>query len=135
MESISKLGRITEIIGKVIFYFLIIVSLFVVVSYNISKSEKEPDSSIVIMSILGNILALILIYYFWRLLFRPIYNLNKNIILKINNQIAEKEFKKKWIISLICSLIFGVLFIVGTFGISLLIMIPQYILLIKAKDI
>ena len=135
MESISKLGRITEIIGKVIFYFLIIVSLFVVVSYNISKSEKDPESSIVIMSILGNILALILIYYFWRLLFRPIYNLNKNIILKIENQISEREFKKKWIISLICSLIFGVLFIVGTFGISLLTMIPQYVLLIKSKDI
>ena len=135
MERISKLGKITEIIGKIIFYFLIIISLFVVVSYNISKTEKNPETSILIGSILGNILALILIYYFWRLLFRPIYNLNKNIILKIENQIAEREFKKKWIISLICSLIFGVLFIVGTFGISLLTMIPHYILLIKSKDI
>lgn len=135
MERISKLGKITEIIGKIIFYFLIIISLFVVVSYNISKTEKNPETSILIGSILGGILALILIYYFWRLLFRPIYNLNKNIILKIENQISEREFKKKWIISLICSLIFGVLFIVGTFGISLLTMIPQYVLLIKSKDI
>lgn len=135
MERISKLGKITEIIGKIIFYFLIIISLFVVVSYNISKTEKNPETSILIGSILGGILALILIYYFWRLLFRPIYNLNKNIILKIENQISKREFKKKWIISLICSLIFGVLFIVGTFGISLLTMIPQYVLLIKSKDI
>lgn len=135
MERISKLGKITEIIGKIIFYFLIISSLFVVVSYNISKTEKNPETSILIGSILGGILALILIYYFWRLLFRPIYNLNKNIILKIENQISEREFKKKWIISLICSLIFGVLFIVGTFGISLLTMIPQYVLLIKSKEI
>lgn len=135
MERISKLGKITEIIGKIIFYFLIISSLFVVVSYNISKTEKNPETSILIGSILGGILALILIYYFWRLLFRPIYNLNKNIILKIENQISEREFKKKWIISLICSLIFGVLFIVGSFGISLLTMIPQYVLLIKSKEI
>lgn len=131
----NKLGKITEVIGKTLFYLLIIISLFVVVSYNVSKTEKNPDTSILIGSILGNILALILIYYFWRLLFRPIYNLNKNIKLKNNNQITEKDFKNKWLFSLICSLIFGVLFIIGTFGISLLTMIPQYILLSKSKNI
>jgi len=135
MKNISKLGRVSEIIGKIIFYFLIIISLFVVVSYNISKTDKNPETSILIGAILGNILALILIYYFWRLLFRPIYNLNKSITLKIENQITEREFKKKWTISVICSLIFGVLFIVGTFGISLIIMIPQYILIMKSKNI
>ena len=131
----NKLGKITEVIGKTLFYLLIIISLFVVVSYNVSKTEKNPDTSILIGSILGNILALILIYYFWRLLFRPIYNLNKNINLRIDNQITEKDFKNKWLFSLICSLIFGVLFIIGTFGISLLTMIPQYILLSKSKNI
>lgn len=131
----NKLGKITEVIGKTLFYLLIIISLFVVVSYNVSKTEKNPDTSILIGSILGNILALILIYYFWRLLFRPIYNLNKNIKLKNNNQITEKDFKNKWLFSLICSLIFGVLFIIGTFGISLLTMIPQCILLSKSKNI
>ena len=133
MKNINKIGKVSEIIGKVLFYFLIIVSIFVVISFNLSKLEDKPEGSIIIGSILGNILAVVLIYYFWRLLFRPIYNLNKNVQLKTNNELTEKAFKSKWNISLICSLIFGLLLIIGTFGVSFILMIPQYVLLNKSR--
>lgn len=133
MKSINKLGKISEIIGKTLFYILIVITVFIVISFNLSNLEENPEISIVIGSILGNILAVVLVYYFWRLLFRPIYSLNKNIQLKSNNQLTERQFKKKWTISFICSLIFGILFIVGTFGISLLLMIPHYLLVSKSK--
>lgn len=133
MKSINKLGKISEIIGKALFYILIVITIFIVISFNLSNLEENPEISIVIGSILGNILAVVLVYYFWRLLFRPIYSLNKNIQLKSNNQLTEQQFKKKWTISLICSLIFGIVFILGTFGISLLLMTPHYFLLSKSK--
>ena len=133
MKSINKLGKISEVIGKALFYILIVITIFIVISFNLSNLEENPKISIVIGSILGNILAVVLVYYFWRLLFRPIYSLNKNIQLKSNNQLTEQQFKKKWTISLTCSLIFGILFIVGTFGISLLLMTPHYFLLSKSK--
>lgn len=135
MTIINKLGKTSEIIGKILFYLLVVISIFVVISFNLSKTESNPEISIIIGSILGNILAVVFIYYFWRLLFLPIYNLNKNIQLRNNNQLTEKEFKRKWVISIICSIIFGVLFIIGTFGISLLLMIPHYFLLSKSKGL
>lgn len=135
MKSINRLGKISEVIGKTLFYILIVITVFIVISFNLSNLEENPEISIVIGSILGNILAVVLVYYFWRLLFRPIYNLNKNIQLKSNNQLTEQQFKKKWTISLISSLIFGILFIVGTFGISLLLMIPHYLLMSKSKSL
>lgn len=135
MKSINKLGETSEIIGKILFFLLVIISIFVVISYNLSKTESNPETSTIIGSILGNILAVVLVYYFWRLIFRPIYSLNKNVQLKRNNQLTEKEFKRKWTISLICSLIFGILFIIGTFGISLLLMMPHYLFLNKSKSV
>ena len=133
MKNINKIGKASEMIGKVLFYFLIVVSIFVVISFNLSRLEDKPETSIIIGSVLGNILAVVLIYYFWRLLFRPIYSLNKNVQLKTNNELTEKAFKSKWNISLICSLVFGLLFIVGTFGMSFVLMIPQYVLLNKSR--
>lgn len=135
IDYIKKPNRISETIGKVLFYLFVVITIFITISFNLSKLEDSPEISIIIGSVLGNILATILIYYFWRLFFRPIYNLRKNIILYYSDEITEKEFKRKWIISLVCSLIFGLLFIVGTFGVSLIIMIPHYILLGKTKDI
>ncbi|MBA9073504.1 riboflavin transporter FmnP [Flavobacterium gossypii] len=126
-------NRISEIIGKTLFYLFVIISTFVTISFNLSRLKGSSEVSIIIGSVLGNILAVVLIYYFWRLLFRPIYGLRKNINLYYNNQLSDKEFKKKWIISLICSLIFGILFIVGSFGFSFLLMIPQYILLKESR--
>lgn len=135
----KNLNRISEIIGKTLFYLFAIISTFVTISFNLSRLKGSSEVSIIIGSVLGNILAVVLIYYFWRLLFRPIYDLRKNINLYCNNQLSDKEFKKKWIISLVCSVIFGILFIVGSFGFSFLLMIPHYILLkesrIKASQI
>lgn len=134
-KNINKLGKVSEIIGKIVFYFLVTASVFVVVSFNLLRLGDKPGTPIIIGSILGNLLAVFLIYFFWRLLFRPIYSLNKSIQLEANSELNEKRFKSKWRISLICSLIVGLLFIVGTLGVSLLLMIPQYALLNESKKL
>lgn len=133
--SNSTLGKISQVIGKVIFYILILASVFITISFNLSKLSEYPETSIIIGSILGNILAIVLIYFFWRLWFKPIYGFYQIVNMKLNNQIEQKAYKSKWTTSLVCSLIFGLLFIVGTFGISLLLMIPHYIFLTKTKAI
>lgn len=133
--SKSTLGKISQVIGKVIFYILILASIFITISFNLSKIGEHPETSIIIGSILGNILAVVLIYFFWRLWFKPIYGFYQTVNMKLNNQIESKAYKSKWITSLVCSLIFGMLFIVGTFGISFLLMIPHYIFLTKTKAV
>lgn len=129
------LGKTSAIIGKPIFFILVLVSAFITISFNLSNLEEHPKTSILVGSILGNILVIVLIYFLWRLWLRPIYSFNKTVTLKLNNQIEQKAYKPKWAVSLVCSLISGLLFIVGTFGISLLLMTPHYIFLSKAKNL
>lgn len=135
MKNIKELSKISEIIGYILFYLVVVVSVIVAISFNLSNLENEPETSIIIGALLGSLLAIILIFFLWKLLFRPIYSFNKTIKLKMSDQIGAKTFKNKWVISLICSGIFGVLFIIGTFGISLLLMLPHYVLLAKTKNI
>lgn len=131
--KISALGKTSYIVGKTIFFILGFVSAFITISFNLNNLEEHPEPSIVVGSILGNILAIVLIYFFWKLWLRPIYSFNKTVNQKLNNQIEHKTYKSKWTVSLICSLTFGLLFIVGTFGVSLLLMTPHYIFLSKTK--
>src|SRR5690606_38992224 len=114
MNNLDKLGKISETIGMILFYVLIIISAVIVIAFNVSNLETTPETSIVVGSILGNILAIALIYFFWKLLFRPIYMLNKNIKKKVNKHLTSKEYSTKWTISFICSLVFGLLFIIPT---------------------
>lgn len=135
MENINKLGRISEIIGKGIFYLILILLTIAGIVMSLTKLEDKPETINVIAVLVGTIIAISLFYLLLRVLFRPIYNLNKNIKFKIDNQITQNEFKTKWIKSLICSLLFGLLFILGTFGLSLLMMIPHYLLLNKSRSL
>lgn len=135
MDRINKLGKTSELIGKFMFYSIIIIIFVAGIVMSLSRLEDKPGMLTTILVFVGTFIVIGLFYFVIRALFRPIFNLNKNIALKIHNQITEKEFKKEWFKSLICSLIFGLLFIIGTFGISLLIMIPHYFLLIKSKGI
>jgi hypothetical protein len=135
MENINKLGRISEIIGKGMFYLIIILLTIAGIVLSLTKLEDKPGALNIIAVLVGTVIAISLFYLLIRLLFRPIYNLNRNIQLKISNQLTQNEFKNKWVISLICSLLFGLLFILGTFGLSLLLMIPHYILLNKSRTL
>lgn len=135
MENLNKLGRISEIIGKGLFYVIIIFLSIAGVVMSLTRLENKPGAINIIAVLVGTIIAISLFYFLIRLLFRPIYNLNKNIQLKIGSQLTQNEFKNKWVISLICSLLFGLLFILGTFGLSLLLMIPHYILLNKSRTL
>lgn len=135
MENINKLGRTSEIIGKGIFYLIMILLTIAGIVMSLTKLEEKPETINVIAVLVGTIIAISFFYLLLRVLFRPIYNLNKNIKLKIDNQITQNEFKIKWIKSLICSLLFGLLFILGTFGLSLLMMIPHYLLLNKSRSL
>jgi arginine exporter protein ArgO len=135
MENINKLGRMSEIIGKGLFYVIIIFLSIAGVVMCLTRLENKPGTINIIAVLVGTIIAISLFYFLIRFLFRPIYNLNKNIQLKIGGQLTQNEFKNKWAISLICSLLFGLLFILGTFGLSLLLMIPHYILLNKSRTL
>lgn len=135
MRTLSYIGNTSQFIGKAIFFILVLVSAFVTISFNVSNLEDHPETSTLIGSILGNILAIIIIYFFWKLWFKPIYSFNQTVNLKLSNQIEQKAYKSKWNTSLVCSLIFGLLFIVGTFGISLLLMTPHYFFLSKTKTL
>jgi hypothetical protein len=131
----STLGKTSAIIGKSIFYFLVLASAFITISFNLSNLEEHAGISILIGSFLGNMLAIVLIYLFWRLWLKPIYSFDNTVNQKLNSQIEQKAYKAKWNVSLICSLLFGLLFSIGTFGISLLIMVPHYIFLSKTKKL
>ena len=135
MENINKLGKTSQIIGKGMFYLIMILLTIAGIVMSLTKLEDKPGTINVIAVLVGTIIAISLFYLLLRVLFRPIYNLNKNIQLKIDNQITQNEFKIKWIKSLICSLLFGLLFIFGTFGLSLLMMIPHYLLLSKSRSL
>ncbi len=135
MENINKLGRISEIIGKGLFYVIIIFLTVTGVVMSLTKLENKLVAINIITVLVGTLIAISIFYFLIRLLFRPIYNLNKNIQLKIGSQLTQNEFKNKWVISLICSLLFGLLFILGTFGLSLLLMMPHYFLLNKSRTL
>lgn len=135
MENINKLGKTSQIIGKGMFYLIMILLTIAGIVMSLTKLEDKPGTINVIAVLVGTIIAISLFYLLLRVLFRPIYNLNKNIQLKIDNQITQNEFKTKWIKSLICSLLFGLLFTFGTFGLSLLMMIPHYLLLSKSRSL
>jgi riboflavin transporter FmnP len=135
MNDLTKLGKTTEIIGKSVFYILIIAISILGIGLTLIKYEHRPEKVMIIASLIGTLLVLVIAFFLLRVLFRPIYNLNKNLKLRLNEELTAIQFKTKWTISLICSLIFGLVFIIGTFGISFLAMIPQYILLFKTKGI
>ncbi len=142
MENLYKLGKTSEIIGKFLFYSITVFLSIALVVISISKIQgndvfnfdnlEKPGVLGIIGIITGNLILGLIAYFIIRSIFRPIYNLNKNIRLKTSNQLTEREFKTKWNVSLICSLIFGLSFAFA-FGISLLLMIPHYILLIKSR--
>lgn len=142
MENLNKLGRASELIGKLLFYSIIVFFSIALLVVSVSKiqgndvfnlnSHERPRVLGIIGILIGNLILGVIVYIVVRTIFRPIYNLNKNIKLKATNQLTEREFKTKWNVSLICSLIFGLSF-AFTFGISLLLMIPHYILLSKSR--
>ncbi len=135
MKNLNKLSKTSEYIGKFLFYTIVIILSVASIVMTLTTLGDQSDIILTIAVLAGSFIVIILLFYLLRALFRPIFNLNKNVQLKISNQITEKEFKTKWKLSLICSLIFGILFIIGTLGLSFLLMIPHYILLNKTKGL
>lgn len=134
MNDLKKLGKTSEIIGKSIFRLLVI--MIVVLAF-IMQLEKNRNATLYgrVGVIIGTIVAIFVFYFILRVLFRPIYNLNNDIQLRLTNQFTVQEYTRKWIMSLICTTIISLLFIIPSFGISVLLMLPQFILLYKSKDI
>ena len=143
MNDLTKLGKATEIIGKSIFYILIVILFILVIGLSLMKFENRPVITTIVATLLGNLFLLIIAFLLLRALFRPIYNLNKNIQLFKYEEIHSTEFKEKfatkfqvkWIFSLICSILITLLLRIPTFGVSILLFIPQFILLFKSKGL
>jgi len=132
MNNLEKLGKLSETIGKIYFRLLLIVLIIGVIAIQMSKVENNEGIDKIAI-IVGSIVGFGISYFILRLLFRPVYDLNSTINQRIYNQITNTEFKKKWWLSLICSTIVALLPVIPTFGISILIMIPQFILLTKSR--
>ena len=137
MENTTTLEKTTRIIGKttktifsVLWYLILILSF--VMNYA-DVNGNSPD----IATIIGRVLGILLFGYIGNLILR--------ILLKpsiefgdVKNQYLENElnvinYKKKWNRNLLFSIIFSVLFLIPTFGISIILMIPNFILLSKSK--
>ena len=134
MNNLKKLGKLSAIIGKSIFRLLVFTIVIIAFVMQLEKNRNISLSGRVWI-IIGTIVAIFLFYFILRALFRPIYNLDNNIQLRLTNQFTVQQYKSKWIMSLICSVIISLLFIIPSFGISVLLMLPQFILLYKSKDI
>lgn len=134
MNNLKKLGKLSETIGKSIFRLLVFIIVIIAFVMQLEKNRNISLSGRVGV-IIGTIVAIFLFYFILRTLFRPIYNLDNNIQLRLTNQFTVQQYKSKWIMSLICSVIISLLFIIPSFGISVLLMLPQFILLYKSKDI
>lgn len=128
MNDINKLGKITDVIGKLLFGLLVTVMIVIVFAMQLTKYQNEVLSNKIAV-ILGTTVAAAIFYFALRILFRPIYNLNKNIQLRMGDKLTSQQFKSKWLISLICSVLISLLPVIPTFGFSIVIMIPQFLLL------
>ena len=134
MNNLKKLGKLSTTIGKSIFRLLVFTIVIIAFVIQLEKNKNISLSGRV-GGIIGTIVAIFLFYFILRALFRPIYNLDNNIQLRLTNQFTVQQYKSKWIMSLICSLIISLLFIIPSFGISVLLMLPHFFLLYKSKDI
>jgi hypothetical protein len=132
MNNLEKLGKLSEIIGKIYFNLLLIVLIISIIAIQMSKVDNSEGVDKIAI-IIGSIVGFGIFFFILRLLFRPVYGLNNAINQRIYNQIKNTEFKKKWWLSLICATIVALLPVIPTFGISILIMVPQFILLTKSR--
>lgn len=128
MNDINKLGKMTEIIGKLLFGLLVAIIIVVAFAMQLTKYQNK-DFSEKIAVVIGAIVGIGVLYIVLRLLFRPIYNLNRNIQLRKEGKLNFQQFKTKWLMCLICSIIICLLPIIPTYGLSIVVMIPQFLLL------
>lgn len=128
MNDINKLGKMTEVIGKLLFGLL--VAILIVVAFAMQSAKyQNKDLSEKIAVIIGVIVGIVILYFILRSLFRPIYKLNRNIQLRKESKLNFQQFKTKWLMCLICSIIISLLPVVLTYGLSIVVMIPQFLLL------
>lgn len=137
MENTTALENTTRIIGKTtktifsILWYLILILSFVMNYADVNGNS--PDTA----TIIGRVLGILLFGYIGNLILRTL--LKPSIEFgNVKNQYLENElntinYKKKWNKNLLFSIIFSVLFLIPTFGISIILMIPNFILLSKSK--
>lgn len=155
LKKLEVIGKLSEIIGKIIFYtifsFITIfttIKIFTSVESNTEIFQRKSTEierkywwmdtgSGMIGGVIGSLVFLVLFFLLSRLFFRYVYRLNTYYNQYLNEEIYFSEFKKKRNLSLIFSIILGIIPIYGTFGMSFLIMIPQYLFLFKLsrKDV
>ncbi|MCA6068719.1 hypothetical protein JI747_016245 [Chryseobacterium sp. RG1] len=132
MNDINKLGKMTEVIGKLLFGLLVAILIVLAFAMQLTKYQNK-DFSEKIAVVIGAIVSIGVLYIVLRLLFRPIYNLNRNIQLRKEGKLNFQQFKTKWLMCLICSIIICLLPIIPTYGLSIVVMIPQFLLLHHAN--
>ncbi|GAA5091488.1 hypothetical protein GCM10023210_18930 [Chryseobacterium ginsengisoli] len=132
MNDINKLGKMTEIIGKFLFGLLVAIIIVVAFAMQLTKYQNNGLSEKIAVMI-GTLLCMVILIFILRLIFKPIYNLNSEIQLIKEGKLDPQSFKTKWLISLICSAIVSILPILPSFGLSIIIMLPQFLLLYKSN--
>ncbi|MDY3339015.1 hypothetical protein PG279_07485 [Riemerella anatipestifer] len=131
MNNLQKIGNTSEVIAKIYFKLLVIALILLCLGMMLQDNSKDLN----IINILASLLGTVLLYYILKFIFKPLYSMNRYVKDRLDNKISSKKFRTFWWASLFCTIVFALLPILPTFGISILIMIPQFILLFKTKNL
>lgn len=137
MEKTTTLERTTRIIGKItktvfsIFWYLILILSFIM-NYA-DSSGLTPDTATIIGRVIGVLLFGYLGHLILKVLLKPSIEFGEVKNQYLENELNVTSYKKKWQKNLLLSILFSILFLIPTFGISVILMIPNFILLAKSK--
>lgn len=134
MTNSGTLEKLTKYIGIFTKKLLIIVYIgFLIINFLMNYINEIEDSTSLVIWIIGIIIIIFIVYKLINVLLNPSIGFGEVKNQYISNQIDKNTYLKKWKNNLICSIIFSILFLFPTLGFSILLMIPNYILLYNSR--
>ena len=139
MKETASLEKITKTIGKVTLNLLTILWVLTLIFVGLSSASTEDggDSAEFLGALIGVGLGIVLFGFIGikilQFLLRPSINFGQVREQYLNNEINTSHYQSKWKGNLYKSIAFSVLLAFPTVGISVLLMIPNFLLLSKTK--
>ncbi len=123
----KRIGKVSQIISTIVlwgFFALIILMSIGQLSLRSQILGVQPTIGYYI----GMFIAFIIVFFIFRLLFSPVCQLYDNYLLFEKGELTKVQFAKKWLSSMICTVIVSLLLFTIPF------LIPHYIFLYKTKQ-
>ena len=139
MSNTNSLGKITKTIGLITLNLFSILWFLALLLTRVSSfsNQQYVESTEMIGVFIGSIIGIVLFGYFGirllKFLLRPGINFGQIREQYLNNEINTAHYESKWKGNLYKSIAFSVLLAFPTVGISVLLMIPNFLLLSKTK--